>query len=88
MFIALKFSDDLFELISILVLLKLSVWHLHSGNLQAILAVACLSPVGALLSGLYKPYLFGFCLVHTIRAASSQYPIGARFLLTGVFRHS
>jgi hypothetical protein len=44
--------------------LKVAGWTLGSGNIQPILALACITPLGCLVAGLVKPQLLSFMGVH------------------------
>ena len=69
-FLSLKMYKEfgLYGLVGNLVIYKTSSWALASGNIAPVLAVLCLSPAGALVATLYKPYCIVFAFIHALRA--------------------
>lgn len=43
---------------------------LELGQITPMLAWLCLTPLGSICAGIWKPYLFGFTLIHAGRAAT------------------
>jgi hypothetical protein len=53
--------------------LKFASITLAAGNIDALLGLACLSPVGVLIGGFFKPYLLGIGLVYAYQIFRGDY---------------
>ena len=58
--------------------IKVAGWSLGAGNINPILAALCLTPLGCLVAGMVKPYLFCFMAIHAfVRFRNSKTPMDA-----------
>ncbi len=66
-----KLSEIPYGWILVFPFIKVAGWSLGSGNINPILAALCLTPLGCLVAGMVKPYLFGFMVIHTFARFSN-----------------